>query len=414
MEIDELDRYREIHETAKAVLCEVGIETRNREVIRVLEDTGLAAYDASTSRVHLLPELIDRCLASTPRTFPADEGENTLGIGGIPPFLYRGEEALPLPASQAELERILAEVGENLDVVRFLSQPVKVLRVDPFTCNRLMDRLQGCIKVTCTAYLKAPEAVRWFSGRPDWHDSICGVRSPLICMDDMIEALLRSARAGNILRLTTMPLAGRTSPQTPAGCMTIAHAEVLFMLALAQTVKPGLVCLHGGMPCPTTSRGELACGEDAMNLLNAAVARLNRWVTGLPTVQSGGTTGSKRPDGQALLEGLRGREILTTFGVHYARHCFGLLDNLTYFSEEAFLQDCEAHRRFRNERKDPAEPIPLHLPRDPGAFEVIQRVASGDYYADRHTTANLSAFRDWASTLKAGGLLPAGDQEATG
>ena len=50
---------------------------------------------------------------------------------------------------------------------------------------------------------------------------------------------------------------------------------------------------------------------------------------------------------------------------------------------------------------------PLYVPADPLAFEVIQRVASCDYHADYHTTANLSAFDDWAQDLEAKGLLPA-------
>ena len=49
---------------------------------------------------------------------------------------------------------------------------------------------------------------------------------------------------------------------------------------------------------------------------------------------------------------------------------------------------------------------PLHLPQDPQAVEVIQRVASSDYHVDQHTTANLSAFDDWARDLDEKGLLP--------
>ncbi|MEJ2027230.1 MAG: 23S rRNA (adenine(2503)-C(2))-methyltransferase RlmN [Limibacillus sp.] len=33
-------------------------------------------------------------------------------------------------------------------------------------------------------------------------------------------------------------------------------------------------------------------------------------------------------------------------GVHNARHCFGVLDNLNFFSVEAFLNDCQAHRDY--------------------------------------------------------------------
>jgi trimethylamine--corrinoid protein Co-methyltransferase len=398
--------YERIHETAKAVLSEVGIETRNEALISILESTGLAGYDATLGRIYLLPELIDQSIESAAKTFSGDEGQNTLGIGGIPPFLYRENDAYPMPATYEELEHLIGLVEENLDVVRFLSQPVKVHKGDPLKCNQIMDRLENCIKVTCSAYMGGEDAVKWFAGRDDWHDSICGVKSPLTCMDDMMDALIRSARAGNNLRLTTMPLVGRTAPQTPEGCMVITHAEVLFMLAVAQTVNPGMLCLFGGMPCTTRPDGNLDYSHDAMNLLNVAVARLNMWATGLPSVQSGGSTSEKTPNERAFLDGQRGRRTLCEFGVHHARHCFGALDNLNFFSEEAFQRDCEAHRKYLVSRKDAVALLPLYLPEDHQAFDVIQRVASSDYHVDPHTTANLSAFDNWAATVVDNGLLP--------
>jgi trimethylamine--corrinoid protein Co-methyltransferase len=398
--------YERIHETTKAVLSEVGIETRNEALISILEATGLAGYDATLGRIYLLPDLIDQSIESAAKTFSGDEGQNTLGIGGIPPFLYREKDAYPMPATYEELEHLIALVQENLDVVRFLSQPVKVHKGDPLKCNRIMDRLQNCIKVTCSAYMGGEDAVKWFAGRDDWHDSICGVKSPLACMDNMMDALIRSARAGNNLRLTTMPLVGRTAPQTPEGCMVITHAEVLFMLAVAQTVNPGMLCLFGGMPCTTRPDGNLDYSHDAMNLLNVAVARLNMWATGLPSVQSGGSTSEKTPNERAFLDGQRGRRTLCEFGVHHARHCFGALDNLNFFSEEAFQRDCEAHRKYLVSRKDAVALLPLYLPEDHQAFDVIQRVASSDYHVDPHTTANLSAFDNWAATVVDNGLLP--------
>ena len=87
--IAEKQTYERIHETAKAVLAEVGVETRTPRIIQLLEDTGLAGYDGSLSRIYLLPELIDQSLASAAKTFTGDEWPNTLGVGGIPPFLYR-------------------------------------------------------------------------------------------------------------------------------------------------------------------------------------------------------------------------------------------------------------------------------------------------------------------------------------
>ena len=403
--IAEKQTYERIHTTTKAVLAEVGIETKNAAVIELLEATGLAAYDPTVGRIYLLPELIDQSLDAAAKTYVGDEGPNTLGIGGIPPFLYREGDQYPMPASYEELDHLIDLISDNLDVVRFLSQPVKVHKGDPLKCNQIMDRLQNCIKITCSAYMNDGQAVKWFAGRDDWHDSICAVKSPLICMDNMMDGLIQSARAGNHLRLTTMPLAGRTAPQTPEGCIVITHAEVLFMLAVAQTVNPGMLCMFGGMPCTTRPDGDLDYSHDAMELLNVGVARLNMWVTGLPTVQSGGSTGAKVPDERALADGIRGRRILCGFGVHNARHCFGVLDNLNFFSEKAFLADCQAQREDLQSSRNARELKPLQLPADDQAFDVIKRVGSSDYHIDCHTTANLSAFDDWARDVVQKGIL---------
>lgn len=401
----EKETYLRIHAIAKAVLAEVGIETRNNAVITLLEETGLAGYDPTVSRIYLMSELIDQCLDSAAKTYVGDEGLNTLGIGGIPPFLYRETDQFPMPATYEELDHLINIVGENLDVVRFLSQPVLVYKGDPLKCNQMMDRLGNCIKVTCSAYMDSDAAVNWFAGRDDWHDSICGISSPLTCMDDMMSALMRSARNGNNLRLTTMPLVGRTAPQTPEACIVTTHAEVMFMLAVAQSIKPGLLCMFGGMPCTTRPDGVLAYSHDGMELLNVAVARLNMWVTGLPSVQSGGSTEEKVPNERALADGIRGRKILCDLGIHNARHCFGVLDNLNFFSEAAFISDCEAHRQYLAKSKPPTSPQPLSLPQDDQAFDVIQRVAGFDYHADYHTTANLSAFDDWVRFNVEKGIL---------
>ena len=112
------------------------------------------------------------------------------------------------------------------------------------------------------------------------------------------------------------------------------------------------------------------------------------------------------PDDRALTDGIRGRRILCEFGVHNARHCFGVLDNLNFFSAKAFLADCQAQREYQQSRCGDGDLKPLYLPPDDQAFEVIQRVASSDYHVDYHTTANLGASDDWAKAVADKGLLP--------
>ena len=107
----EKEAYERIHSTTKAVLAEVGIETKNPAVIELLEATGLAGYDATLGRIYLLPELIDSSLDSAAKTYVGDEGPNILGIGGIPPFLYREGDQYPMPATYEELEQVIGVVA---------------------------------------------------------------------------------------------------------------------------------------------------------------------------------------------------------------------------------------------------------------------------------------------------------------
>ena len=112
--IAEKQIYERIHATAKTILVEVGIETRNENVIELLEATGLAGYDQTVGRIYLLPELIDHSLDLAAKTFAGDQGPNILGVGGTPPFLYRDGDQYPMPATYDELEHLVGVVGENL------------------------------------------------------------------------------------------------------------------------------------------------------------------------------------------------------------------------------------------------------------------------------------------------------------
>ena len=220
-------------------------------------------------------------------------------------------------------------------------------------------------------------------------------------LDDICTGMLLAGFAQIPLTLTNAVIA-------PAGLIRdyfpgreVSERKLLFNMGVMNAIG----CLFGGMPCTTRPDGNLDYSHDAMDLLNVAVARLNMWVTQLPTVQSGGSTGAKIPDVQALADGIRGRRILCDFGVHNARHCFGVLDNLNFFSEKAFLADCQAQREYLQHGRNNGGLKPLYLPADDQAFDVIERVGSSDYHVDYHTTANLDAFDAWARVVADNGIL---------
>ncbi len=59
-------------------------------------------------------------------------------------------------------------------------------------------------------------------------------------MDDVVDPFLRSARTGNNLILIDQNPAGTPSPASPEATVTQNHAQVIFMMVLAQTINPGV------------------------------------------------------------------------------------------------------------------------------------------------------------------------------
>ena len=61
------------------------------------------------------------------------------------------------------------------------------------------------------------------------------------------------------------------------------------MMVIAQTINPGIFCMHGGIPGVTEAGGDLSYSSSYQPLINAALARVNTWITRFPSAQSGGS-----------------------------------------------------------------------------------------------------------------------------
>jgi len=396
--LEEEKLYRRVHENGKKVLEEVGVRITHPETIKILEGTGMAGYDKSCGRIIIESDYTQHCIDLAPKTFAGDPGYNSFGIGGIPPF-YKRETGYPSPASFKEFKNSIDKIAKNLDIIKLVSPPVKINKGDDFRYVQVMDDLP-CLKLACSIQMKAKET-KHFVGRNDWIDSFCLIQSPLYVPNKSAEKFLISARLGNNLAATTMSMAGWSAPYTPEGLMTIAHAESLFALVIAQTVNPGIVCLHGGMPLNMNGYN-LAYGSYGQSLINAAMARLNMWVTKLPSIQSGASTDQEDLCKKALDDGRTGRKLLRNYGFHIMRHAFGNLDNLNYFSLEKMLKEVKQERadakKFKKKKTQP-----LYIPKDNQALkliEMVEREKNSDYWTSDHTRKNIDCWNEWERKLR--------------
>lgn len=407
--------YNNVNNYAIRVLEEVGVKITHKGLIELLENTGAAYYDDSIGRLIVLSDYTRYCQSIVPKKMSYEMDDSTVfGIGGFPGFFRKTGEDVIRQATKKEFMKIIKAVGDNTDVVKFMSEPCQVEKGFPaIECMRVMNDLP-ILKIGCSLYLDDKNA-EYMSGRSDWHDSICLMNSPLIVMSDMADVMTRSARAGNILRLTTRPIAGQTGPFDLEGIMVLAHAETLFSLVVAQTLSPGIECIDGAMPGVGNSP-DSACGGYLDNLVAIPQSRMNSVLDLLPSVHTCGSTEEDFLNKKALEESRWGRNMVRAYGIKMGRQSFGVLGGHKYFSLNKFIEDCKIERRDRIRFATPEKEIPFDIPKknnligyeDKDVVDFIHEVEIDrggkgkypDYWFHPDTTLNIKYWDNFIEALR--------------
>ncbi|MBM9602615.1 trimethylamine methyltransferase family protein [Desulfopila inferna] len=395
--------YKRIDRNARRVLTEIGIDiSSNPELMKILMDADAIDFNNEHSLyIPLTEEYVDSCLAEVPTYMAEDPGENAFGTGATPPFLLRPDRQDVLaPATRLEFEEIVQTAAEYTDTLGIFSIPVATDKsIDDFECSRLMEQFSD-LKMTYTKNM-TDEETAYFRNRDDWLDGTSLITS-LTYMPSMVAPFIRSIQSGNNVLLLDLTIAGSTGPISPEALLTQIHAQVLFMMILAQTINPNVSCVHGGIPDVLGISGDLCYSDPSQPIINSAMARLNMWVTGFPSAQSGGSTSIINDIPAAVEESELSRNTLREYGVHILRHAMGAMGSLNYFSLEKFIQDCERERESRRimlkTRHDFV--VPLYFPEDKHVLSGIREIAvkGGAKNAD-HTLNNTGAFMKWQKQL---------------
>ena len=397
--------YQRIDENAKRVLTEIGINIiENQSLMDLLMEADAVDFDNETALfIPLKRDYIDQCLEQVPRKMPEDPGTNTFGTGATPPFLKRtGDEELR-PANREEYEKIILSVRDQQDIVGIFSLPVACDKsISLFEVAQLMEKNYQGLKMITTNTMSDSE-VSFFKEKEHWVDGTSLITS-LAPMGNMVDPFLRSARTGNNLLLIDQSIAGISGPGSPESFLTQNHAQVIFMMVIAQTVNPGILCVHCGIPSVIDAGGNLSYSSPHQTFINAALARINAWITGFPSAQTGGSTSLSDVTPQALADSELSRNALRKYGVHIVRHAMGALGSLNFFSLEKFLEDCERERRsktvFDAIPKDKGM-IPMYFPSDFQTLAGIREIAEKGNPKDAdHTLKNVDSFNQWENTIR--------------
>ncbi|MGB0852725.1 MAG: trimethylamine methyltransferase family protein [Pikeienuella sp.] len=417
------DEIASIHETALRVLEELGVKILLPEAREIFAKAGARVDD--DQMVFIGRDIVAAALASAPRKIrlraanPAREQDYQLGSmifmpgvgcpnandaerGRRPGSLRDFEEAIKLCQSY-DVMHTLGPLTEPQDIPIHLrhyeTMRVQVEYSDKpmFIYARGRGQVQQGFEMVQTALgLSADE----FDDGV-WVTTVINTNSPRMLDNPMAQGLIDFARAGQMAIVTPFCLAGAMAPITPAGALTLQHAEALMGITLTQLARAGAPVSYGGFSSNVHMKsGAPAFGTPEHLKMQLGGGQLARLID-LPWRTASGSA-ANTPDMQAGLEtvmGLWGGSLAHgTLLVHAA----GWLEGGLTFGYEKFINDIEGLQIFAELCQRPsADAAEI-------GFDALKDVQpGGHFFATEHTmeryetafydpiVADLSNFGSW-------------------
>jgi trimethylamine--corrinoid protein Co-methyltransferase len=409
VEILSADQVEAIHRAGLTILRDIGVEVLGARALDRFVAAGarVAREDGArgpAGRVRLDPEQVAELVALAPARFElhARNPERRLVLGdrhlvfgavGGPAFvtdIERGRRA----GNAADFDAFVRVIGA-LDVIHQegggplepTDLPVETRHLDMYrTLATLLDKSWQCLAFGATVVDDALEVAAITRGVPrealvrePTLMTIVNTNSPLRLDGPMSDGLIEMATWGQPVVATPFTLAGAMTPTTLAGALAQQHAEALFMVALAEIVRPGAPMVYGGFTSNVDMRtGSPAFGTPEFAKAALATGQLARRV-GLPH-RSSNVTGSAVVDAQAAYESEMSIWGSVLGGVSLLYQGAGWLEGGLTASFEKLILDAELLQMI-------AEVLtPIEVSEDALALSTIAEVGpGGHFFGTAHT-----------------------------
>jgi trimethylamine--corrinoid protein Co-methyltransferase len=417
------DEVMSIHTTALRVLEELGVKVLLPEARQIYAAAGARVDD--DDMVYIGRDIVLDALAAAPRKFrlravnPNREQDYELGAmifmpgvgcpnandaerGRRPGSLWDFEEAIKLCQSY-DVMHTFGPLTEPQDVpinlrhyatmktqLEFGDKPMFLFARGRGQVEQGFEMVQAALNLSAEDFTDGV-----------WLTTVINTNSPRLLDKPMAQGIIDFARAGQLSIITPFCLAGAMAPITPAGALTLQHAEALMGITLAQLARRGAPVSYGGFSSNVHMKsGAPAFGTPEHLKMQLGGGQLARLID-LPWRTASGSA-SNTPDMQAGLEtvmGLWGGSLAHgTLLVHSA----GWLEGGLTFGYEKFINDIGGLQVFAElctrPKADDAEI----------GFEALKDVQpGGHFFATQHTmdryntefyepiVADLSNFGSW-------------------
>ncbi len=324
---------------AKEILCKLGVEIHNKNILSMLSDFGVNV-DMKKYHAILNDEIIDKAIKGVPNSFKlydifgnqTHEFKNfnvyfTPGSAAINILDY-GKEEIRKPTTKdyinytkiiSQLDNIASQstaliptdVHENIqDSYRlylsllYCEKPVVTgaFTIDSF---KIMKDLQIAVRGSEKELKLKPLTI--FS---------CCPTSPIKWSDITSQNLVDCAKYKIPIEFVSMPLSGFMAPVTLVGTLIQHTAETLSGIVISQLSNPGTPILYGGSPAIFDVRYETTpMGAIETMMIDCAYSEIGKYL-GMPTQAYISLSDSKQLDAQSGLESGIGATLAVLSGIN--------------------------------------------------------------------------------------------------
>ncbi len=324
---------------AYEILCKLGVELHNKDVLAMLSDHG-CKVDMDKMHVNFNEEVIDKALKSAQGGFKLYDvhGNQTHDFSGDNVHFTPGSAALnildhetkklrkPLTLDYINYSKIMNQLPYIASQsTAFIPSDVNEKISDSY---RMFLGLLYCEKpiVTGTFTIESFEVMKDFQlavrgseeamkEKPIAVFSCCPT-SPLKFSDVTSQNVVDCAKYGIPVEFIAMPLSGFIAPVTLTGTVIQHTAETLSGIVISQLTSPGAPMLYGGSPAIFDVRYETTpMGAIETMMIDCAYNEVGKYL-GLPTQAYISLSDSKQLDAQAGLETGIGATLAALAGIN--------------------------------------------------------------------------------------------------
>lgn len=354
---------QQIVSEAYQILCTLGIEIHNNNVLEMFSDHG-AKVDIDKSRVIFKEDIIQKALKSAPKSFKLYDvnGNETNDFSGYNIHFTPGSTAINVLDYKTKQIR-KPTTNDYINYVKVVSQLEHIasqstalipadVQEKISDSYRLFLSLLYCEKpvVTGTFTMDSFEIMKDFQLAVRGSDKAlkekpltvfsCCPTSPLKWSKTTSQNVVDCARYSIPVEFISMPLAGFMAPVTLVGTLIQHTAETLSGIVISQLTNPGTPMLYGGSPAIFDVRFETTpMGAIETMMIDCAYNEIGKYL-GIPTQAYIALSDAKQLNAQAGLESGIGATLAALAGINNISGP-GMLDFESCFSIEKLVMDNE-------------------------------------------------------------------------